>query len=232
MRVGLLATATGTAMGAALLSGCGGGDDFTEQSGKEIATRAKSAMGDLKSVTVKGSVTAGGKPVDIDLALSTAGDCTGTIGIAGGSTELRGVDGTVWLRPDAAFWKAATPDTADKVQAVVGDKWVLFPDEDGGFGDLCDLDDLLDELVEEHGATYSKAGEETLAGDDVVAVTSKDDGQSSTGYVRVDEPHYLVKMERTEGDQPGSVTFSGFDEDVDVEAPADSEVADLSALTG
>ena len=227
-RTGLLVVALGTTA----LSGCGGGDDFTEQSGKEIATTAKSAMGDLKSVQVKGAITADDEQVDIDLSLSTAGDCTGTIGIAGGSTELLGVDGKVWLKPDAAFWKAAAPDTADQVQAIVGDKWVLFPDQSGGFGELCDLDELLDELVEEHGASYSKAGEEKVEGDDVVAVTSKDDGETSTGYVRVDEPHYLVKMERTEGDQPGSVTFSGFDEEVEVEAPADSEVADLSSLTG
>ena len=70
-----------------------------------------------------------------------------------------------------------------------------------------------------------------MDGDDVVKVENNDpeDGPS-IGYVLADDPHYLVKVERTEGDEQGSVTFSDFDEEFDVEAPADDDVVDLSSL--
>ena len=84
---------------------------------------------------------------------------------------------------------------------------------------------------EDDKSTYEKKGTDELDGDDVVKVESTDpeDG-SSMGYVLADGPHYLVKIERTEGEEQGSVTFSDFDEDVDVEAPADDEVVDLNSL--
>jgi hypothetical protein len=39
-------------------------------------------------------------------------------------------------------------------------------------------------------------------------------------------------MEVTQGEEPGMFTFSGFDEEVDVQAPADDEVIDLDQLQG
>ena len=54
----------------------------------------------------------------------------------------------------------------------------------------------------------------------MVKVENTDDKGTSTGYVLVDGPHYLLKIERTEGDDPGKVEFSEFDEEFDVEAPS------------
>ena len=68
-------------------------------------------------------------------------------------------------------------------------------------------------------------------GTEAVAVVSTDeDGESSTGYIAVEEPHHLLLIERTEGDEQGSVTFTDFDEPVEVEAPADDETVDLDSL--
>lgn len=93
---------------ATLLTACGGGDGdgFADKSADEIVKTAKADMADLKAVKVSGSVTSDGQQIDIDLQASSEGDCTGTIGIAGGSTELLGVDGSTWMRPDEAFWQA------------------------------------------------------------------------------------------------------------------------------
>ena len=64
----------------------------------------------------------------------------------------------------------------------------------------------------------------------MVKVEQKDDKGTSVGYVLVDGDHYLVKIERTEGDEPGHLDFSDFNEEFDVTAPADDEVVDLSTL--
>lgn len=230
-RIAIAAVGLGTA---ALLTACGGGNDFTDQSADDIVAAAKSEMGDLKTANVSGSVTSDGQQTDIDLQASSEGDCTGTIGVAGGSTELLGVDGATWMKPDEAFWRSTAGDTAEQVIAAVADKWVVIPPEDDSFNTFCDLDGLLAQLLEddeEDGSTYSKNGTEDVDGDEAVKVDNEDpeDG-TSTGYVLVDEPHYLVKIEKTDGADTGSITFSEFDEEFDVEAPGDDEVVDLEQL--
>lgn len=224
-------------LGAAMLAGCGGsdndggGDDFEGQTADKIVERAKKDMEGLESVRVTGSVTTDGQEIELDMQLNTKADCSGTIGFGGGSTELLGTDGSVWMKPDEAFWKAFAGDGAEQIMGIVGDKWVVVPDGEDGFAELCDLDELLDELIkDDDDTTYSKSGDDEIDGEKVLAIESKDEEGTSTGYVLVDEPHYLVKVEKTEGDEPGSVTFGEFDEPVDVEAPSDDEVVDLNSL--
>ncbi len=222
-------------LGAALLTACGGDDgsggDFEGQSADKIVERAKKDMEGLDSVRVAGSVSTGGQEIELDMQLNTDADCTGTLGFGGGTTELLGTGGSVWMKPDEAFWTSFAGDNAEQVMSLVADKWVVVPDGEDGFAELCDLDELLDELIAgDDDTTYSKTGDDEIDGDKVLAIESKDDEGTSTGYVLVDEPHYLVKVEKTEGDEPGSVTFSDFDESVGVQAPSDSEVVDLNSL--
>jgi hypothetical protein len=231
VRIAMAVTGLGAA---ALLTACGGGDGFADKSADDIVATAKSDMGDLKAVKVSGSVTSDGQQIDIDLQASSEGDCTGTIGVAGGSTELLGVGGTTWMRPDEAFWRATVGDSADQLLAAVGDKWVVLPADEDSLNTFCDVDDLLDEMLkedDEDGSTYSTSGTEDVDGEETVKIDNEDpeDG-TSTGYVLVDEPHYLVKIEKTDGEDTGSVTFSEFDEEFEVEAPADDEVVDLAQL--
>jgi hypothetical protein len=231
-RIGLAVASIGMA---AALTACGGGSDsdFTDQSGEEIADASKSAMKKLDAVKVAGTVKTDGNEVSIDIQTNNKGDCTGSVGVAGGKAELLGVGGDVWFRPDEAFWRASAGTNADQIISVVGDKWVVVPGDSDSFDEFCDIDDLLDELVEsddDDKATYSKKGTEKVDGTDTVPVTHKDDDGSSVGYVRVDDPHYLVKVEKTDGDDTGSVTFSEFDEKVDVEKPATDDVVDLDKL--
>ena len=232
-KMGMALVALG--LGAATLTGCGGGcNDFTEKSADDIVKASKTDMGELKSVKVSGTISSDGQDISIDLQASSEGDCTGTIGVADGSTELLGVDGTTWMRPDEAFWQSFGGENADQIMAAVGDKWVVIPAEEDSFNQFCDVDELLDQMLKEDkgdGSTYAKAGDDEVDGDDVIKVDNKDpeDGDS-TGYVLVDDPHYLVKIERTKGEDQGTVSFSDFDEKVDVTAPSDDDVIDLNSL--
>jgi len=220
-----------------LLTACGGGDsDFTDQSGKKIADASKSAMKGLDSVKVAGTIKTDGQEMTIDLQTNDKGDCTGSIGIGDGSAELLGVGGDVWFKPDEAFWRTSAGDSADQILAVVGDKWVVVPSSGDGFDQFCDIDELLDQMLsseDDEDSKYTKGKTVEVDGDDAIAVdnTSEDDG-TSTGYVLVDAPHYLVKIDKTEGEDTGSVAFSEFDEKFDVEAPAEGDVIDLDNLSG
>ena len=177
-----------------------------------------------------GEITSDGDTVSLEIQASSAGDCTGTIGIGDGTAEVLAKDGTNWFRPDEAFWRANAADSADAIIAAVGDKWVL--DTSANFAQFCDLDAFFDNVFKDEGdgGSYKTTGTETIDGEDVVKVEQSDDEGTATGYVLIDGKHYLVKIERTEGDGPGKIEFSDFNEEFDVEAPADDEVIDLNSL--
>ncbi len=229
-RIGLAVASVGMA---AALTACGG-EDFTEKPAEDIVQASKDAMSDLSAVKVTGSISSDGQEIDLDMQTNSDGKCVGSISIDGGSAEIVGVDGTTWFKPDQAFWEATAGETAEQIMALVGDKWVLVPAGDDGFSEFCDLDELLDQLLEDEDdddkATFTTGEVEELDGEDVVPVEREDaeDGVS-TGYVRVEEPNYLVKIDKTEGEDTGTVTFSEFDEEFDAEAPAEDDVVDLGS---
>ena len=233
---------------AAVLTACGGSDgsdggggdgtsadDFAAQPGKEIVAAARAAMADLESLKLAGSITADGQEIDLDIQTNADGDCAGSIGIAGGTAELLGVGGDIWFKPDTAFWEASAGAQADQIISLVGDKWVVVG-EDDGFSEFCDVDELLEELIsdeDDKDTTFTKGDVTDVDGGDAIPVesTEAEDG-ASTAYVLVDAPNYLVKIEKTEGEDTGSVTFSEFDETFEVEAPAEDDTIDPSALNG
>ncbi len=218
----------------AVLTACGG-NGFADESADKIVKTAKADMGDLTAVKVQGQITSSGQQISLDLQNSSNGDCTGTIGIGDGSTQMLGVDGKTWMKPDASFWQSMVGDSADQVMAAVGDKWVIIPDSAQSLSSFCNTTDLLDNMLKDNndGSTYAKNGTAEVDGEKVVKVDDKSPDQgTSTGYVLVDDPHYLVKLEKTDGEDTGTVTFSGFNEKFDVTAPADDEVFDLNSLSG
>jgi hypothetical protein len=215
--------------------GDGGGDggaDFTAQSAEKIAEAAKKAMGDLEGVTIDGTLSTEGQEIGIDMSIGTGGNCTGSFTIQGASAEVLGVDGTTWIRPDEAYWETSVgPDGAAQIIEAVGDRWVTLPDDDTSFKPFCDLEEFLGELTDQADATYTKGETRKIDGDETIEIISDrpDEGVSS-GYIQVEGEHYLVLVEKTEGDEPGSVSFSGFDEQPEVEAPADDEQIPLEEL--
>lgn len=243
--------ATGLAalgLGMAVLSGCSGdsdgGDDAADSSSSpsasassdgasatKIVSQVRSDMGALKAVRVTGDITTGAQEIKLDMQVSTSGDCTGTLSYGGGTTELLGTGGSVWMRPDEAFWKSFASETADQIINAVGDKWVIVPEGNDGVNEFCDLDEMLDSLMSDD-AEYTEKGTDEVDGSEVLVIESTDEDEgTSTGFVLADAPHYLVKVERTEGTEPGSVTFSEFDEPIQVKAPGKNQVIDLGAMS-
>jgi hypothetical protein len=219
-------------------SGCGGddksdaADDFAKKKADDIVATAKADMKELDSVHYTGELSSGGQEISLDIRATSDGTCAGSFGVGEGSAEILGVDGENWFKPNEAFWRVQAPDQADAIIAAVGDKWVA--DSSGEFTQFCDLDALLDDVLDEsaEGATYTVDGTEEIDGETVVKVDREDEGEDgvSSGYVLAESPHYLVKIAKTSGDDAGTLTFAEFNEDVTVEAPAADEVVDLNSI--
>jgi hypothetical protein len=84
---------------------------------------------------------------------------------------------------------------------------------------------------DEDDSKAENEGTEDVDGTEAVKVTGEtDEGDPVTVWVKVDEPHYILKMEVDQGEEPGEIVFSEFDEELEVEAPAEDEVIDLEQL--
>jgi hypothetical protein len=240
----LVSTAAG--LGAVLvLAACGGGSGeesgdgsgeeasaFADGSAEDITAAAEEDMKALSSLRMAGSITNDGQEISIDVALSTAGDCAGDLSLGeDAGFELLSVGGETWIKPSVAFWEQFAGPAASQVAEAAGDKWVAFPgDEADDFADICDLDSLLDEFEDEdEGPAPEVEGTEDVDGQEAVVVTStSDDGEPVKAWVATEDPHHILQLEVNEGDEPGRINFSDFDTELDLEAPAEDEVFDIS----
>lgn len=189
---------------------------------------ATSAMEDLRAVHLTGTLTNQGTSADVDLALADDGSCGGTFTIDGGEAEIRAVDGKAWFRPDASVWESFAGASAAQVMDFVGDKWVVL--KEAQFLEMCDFRSIMDSLISSPTADrdLSASGSEEIDGEKAYRIKSEDADDTSYGYVRAESPHYLVRTERQGGATPATVTFSDFDVVPEIEAPAESDVVDLS----
>lgn len=231
-----------TALAATLLTACGGDDEpgsgsdggaFTDRSAADIAEAAKDAMAGLESFRIAGGLTSDGDEIRLDLALSSAGGCEGSVTAGGGTVELLGADGQIWYRPDDAFWQSQSGADAQTLIDLVAGRWIEAGPDDG-FGQFCSPDDLLEEMLEDDDEdTYEKGEVSDVDGSEAIAITNtSQESGPSVGYVQVEGEHYLLKMEREGGDEPGSITFSGFDEPVEPTAPPAEDTVSLDELGG
>lgn len=206
-----------------LLAGCGGGSDLADEEPTTIVDETVRAMEEVETLHLSGALSQGGSDYTIDLDASADGDCQGAIGMTAGNLEILSVDQQTYVKGDAGFWEQQAGEQAAAIQAIVGDKWVLLPGG-GTFESFCNVNQLVGNI---EGSEYEKLGDAEVDGEDAVRLTST--GESSTTiYVATDEPHRLLKIES----QTGALTFSGFDEDVTVEAPPEDEVVDLTGASG
>jgi hypothetical protein len=232
--------AVGAVGALALLAACGGGSgdggdsEFASGSASSIQSASIDDMKSVESLHVKGSVTQQGSELGRDVTLTADGDCVGSISISGansGSAELISVGGSSWFKPDEEFWRTQAGPQAEQIISKVGDKWVQLPEGDESFGTVCDLDQMLDPLSEE-SKSLEKGQTEEVDGQDAIKLTRDDQasGGTITTWVAVDNPHHIVKFETEGGDASSSSTFSEFDQDAAIEAPADDEVITVEEL--
>jgi hypothetical protein len=107
----------------------------------------------------------------------------------------------------------------------------VLPEGDDSFTSFCDLDTLLEDIGDGPESDTTKGDTAEVDGQDTVIIKStSDSGDPVQAWVATDEPHHILKMEVTQGDEPGTITFSDFDADLNIEPPDDADVIDLNNL--
>lgn len=209
-----------------------GGSAFAEQGYEEIKAAAIEAMGGLEAVRVEAAISSDGQEAELALSMAADGSCTGTVAFGGvGAEVLQTADGA-WYKPDEGLLREQYGEQADAVSAFIGDSWVV--DTTGAVTPSnCDLEEFIAQVTsdEQEENDPEVVGVEELDGEEVVKLTFTNDDGDGTVYVLTEGEHYIARFS-LEGDNPGTVTFSDFDEAVEVETPGDDEVVDLAEFTG
>ncbi|MGW7515730.1 hypothetical protein ACWGJ2_09050 [Streptomyces sp. NPDC054796] len=232
----------------------GSGADAGDTAEQRLADRAVKAMKSAPSMKAKGGIAAGGQQrVTFDMALTRSGECTGDAGVGGGSAEVRKKGASSYLKADDAFWKVLGQSGGEGGQAAsaAGDllkgRWLKVPrgamaqggatEQDGGSSSpvedptaFCTLSALLTELDASDMKGAKKGALTKVGGEPAIPLTVKKNGATRTTYIAAEGEPYILKTEKKGGEAPGTVTFSGFGDPVDVTTPPPGETVDVGQL--
>lgn len=209
------------------LSACGSGGgsaDFADQSASAISDAAEADTKKATSMRLAGTIVDDGQRIRMNVAVNRRGECRGTMTVAGqGSFRMLAVGGRNYVKPDAKFWRTYAKGQAEMMMRMVGDKWADFGR--GGFDELCDLDNLLDEAGRDGDGKLSKGARTKVGGVDALELVERKGKEETHAWVAVASPHRLLKMCQPRGE--GCLTFSDYDKPVGAKAPAPGDVVKL-----
>jgi len=198
---------------------------------QKISDRAFAAMRSTTSMTMSLDGILDGDPGTFRMAFDTKGDCVGEMTVDGGNVKLIKHGKSVYMKYDDAFWKSQGADGKAAAEMIDG-RWLKGSISDPDYKDMvstCDLDDFLSEF--ESGATDAKKGPvSTVGGRTVVALIEKDSKETNTAYVATQGTPYILKIVTKGGKEPGTISFSDFNQPVHAKSPAAKDVTDLASL--
>jgi hypothetical protein len=197
-------------------------------SADEILEEAKNAATAADSVRISGEVVDDGSTIVIDMQYSGDGS-SGTIGTDGATLELLRV-GTdqYYMKADADTWEQLTGEAASG--EIFADRYVRIPGEDESLGDLTsflDFESFVQEALNPDGA-IEKGETAEVNGVQAIGLVDQDSEDGGTLWVALTGEPYPLRIESPDGSGEGAVDFLDWGEAVDIQAPAEDEVIDLS----
>ncbi|WP_328786540.1 hypothetical protein [Streptomyces sp. NBC_00273] len=219
------AALTGTA--AFGLTGCLPSEPFPGQSGSRVLNDSVTALRGASTFTVSGTASSQGVSTQVNLSISGTGECKGTLSAqSGGNIEVVRTRDHTFLRGDEAFVLARTQgmpeDQAVQARAEMSGRWMRMEASDPsmkGLTSLCDRDGLLREMYSVPGA--EKGALTKIDGKEAVAVNTT---QGVFLVAAKGEP-FLLKA-TTSGSNAVDLAFTGINNPVQVDVPADKDVYD------
>lgn len=192
--------------------------NVADKSAAEVLAASQAAARAATSVRVAGDID----DVSLELRLARGVGATGSLEQRGSRFELIAVGGEVYLKGSDAFYEQIAGRAA--VQ-LLGGKWLKAPASDREFASIAQLGDmelLLRQVLNPQSDTVVKGAVTTVDGQQSVPLRAKD----GTLYVAAEG---ALPLQLTgSASRPGKITFSEWNQPVDVTAPTDA--VDLSEL--
>lgn len=194
-----------------------------DKSADEVLAAAKAAATGASAVHVSGTTD----DTTIDLSLVRGKGASGSIQQGTSRFDLISVSDAIYLRGSDEFYRGLG---GEAVVRLLAGKWLKVPATSrdfASFAQFADMETLLTEVLKPEGA-IEKGAVETVDGAEVVPLTA---GSRGTLYVAATGDPFPVKLGAGEG-RTGQITFSRWNEPVDLTAPADAIDVDQLAQAG
>lgn len=217
-------TVTVAACLAAAAAGCSSGssDPLSGMSAKQVTTKAIANLTYASAFTIAGSGVEGpGQTVTLNVGYKGK-DCTGTVGYATeGTVDLTVIGSTVWLKPNATFWKTQGGSEGAQLGKELAGKWIEAPTSNSnasGLADVCDSQSITSDMPVP--ADVAKGSLTTVNGQKVLTLTDK--AKDSTMYVTDSATPQIVKVVSTQKSDDGEFTVT-YGVPASVSAPPSSQ---------
>lgn len=214
----------------ALLSGCGSGaagpNGIAAESPQQILAAAETAAAGAATARLAGSIVSAGKPISLKMELVSGKGGAGEVTLAGLAIDLVQVDGWLYARGSASFYREFADPSAARVLAG---KWLKARANRGPFAALATLTDLrrlIDGTLSEHGQ-LEHAPARSIDGRPAVGIT--DNAGGGTLYVAATGTPYPLEITGARG-RSGDVRFDRWNQPVTLTAPANP--INISQLQG
>jgi len=189
----------------------------------QILSDVTDAVRGAQSVHMSGSVNSDSTDIGFDVKLSSDA-AKGTLTLSGNDIHLVRVGDAAYFSGSPEFYKMVAGDAA---ASLLQGRWIKVPKGDSRFASFEQFTDkgkLFSSMLQAKG-TVTKSGTRTYNGQKVIVLRDSDGGGDL--YIAASGKPYPVAIVST-GDKQGTITFTGWDEPVDVSAPSDA--IDLSQL--
>jgi hypothetical protein len=190
----------------------------------QILSDVNDAVRGAQSVHMSGSVNSDSTDIGFDVKLS-ADAAKGTLTLSGNEIKLVRVGDAAYFIGSPEFYKMV--GGGDAAVSLLQGRWIKVPSADSRFASFEQFTDkgkLFSSMLQAEG-TVTKSGTRRYNGQKVIVLRDSDGGGDL--YIAASGKPYPVAIVST-GDKQGTITFTGWDEPVDVSAPADA--IDLSQL--
>jgi hypothetical protein len=135
-----------------------------------------------------------------------------------------------YMKADAETWEQLTGEAASG--DIFADRYVRIPGDDESLGDLTsflDFESFVEEALDPDG-TLEKGETAEVNGVQAIGVVDPDSEDGGTLWVALTGEPYPLRIESPEGSGEGAIDFLDWGQAVDIQAPAEDEVIDLSGL--
>lgn len=209
----------------ACLSACGS-DPLSGMSAEQIASKAVSDLNSAPEFNLSGTVDENGQNLGLTLAYKTPSSCQGTISLNGkGNLAVVSIDGTAWIKPDAAFWQSYAGAQAKKAIAMLGDKYLKSSPNDTNVStltSLCTVTSLSSAFTS--SGTLTKGSPTTIDGQNAIPLTNS---HGATVYVTDSSSPQILEVTNSSAANSGKIDFK-YGQPAAVAAPAEAETVDGS----